>query len=138
MSLSLAAFRSAIPSPTPMTQRLIWPLGFLVLWIVLCGFGVVDSGLPSSMAGKRAHCLIEILALGTLCWAVGGYGLRHLWPLQPAWSGALLGLAAGAIPAVAMQFMCMYAPLHTLLFHILPALALGVVGAVVGRFALRK
>ena len=90
------------------------------------------------MLGKRAHCLFEIFVLGALCWAVGCYGLRRLWPLQPAWTGALLGLAAGTIPALTMQFMCMYAPLHTLLFHILPALALGVVGAVVGRFALRK
>jgi hypothetical protein len=113
------------------------PLLLLVAWIGMYVFGVFDPALEPSMAGKREHCWIEAFIYGAPGLALGCYALRRLWPLHGAWSGALLGLAAGAIPALIMQFACMYAPLHIIVFHLLPGLALGAVGAAVGTIVLR-
>ena len=137
VSLARAAFRSGIPSATPIAQQIRWPLALLALWVGMYAYGLIDPALPVSMNGKRAHCALEALVLGAPGLALGCYALRQMWPLHGVWSGALLGLAAGAMPALAMQFACMYAPLHILLFHLLPGLALGGVGALVGALALR-
>ena len=137
VSLGLTAFRSAIPSATPIARQITWPLVLLALWVGSYAVGLVDPTLPASMSGKRAHCWLEALVLGAPGLALGCYALRRMWPLHGVWSGALLGLAAGAMPALAMQFACMYAPLHILLFHLLPGLALGGIGALVGALALR-
>ena len=137
ISLGRAAFRSGIPSVTPIARQIRWPLALLALWVATYAYGLIDPALPVSMSGKRAHCWLEALVLGAPGLALGCYALRRLWPLHGVWSGTLLGLAAGAMPALAMQFACMYAPLHILLFHLLPGLALGGIGALVGALALR-
>ena len=137
ISLGIAAFRSGIPDPTPINRRVALALVVLAAWIALVVFGLTDPALAPSMSGKRAHCWLEALVVGAPALALGWFGLRRLWPLHGAWSGTLLGLAAGACPALLMQFACMYGPLHALLFHLLPGLVLGLIGAVLGAVALR-
>ena len=137
VTLGLGAFQSGIPSTTPMLRAAALPLAALAAWVGMYLYGMIDPALAPSMVGKRAHCWLEALAYGLPGLLLGCVALRRLWPLHGAWSGALLGLASGAMPALIMQFACMYDPLHIIKYHLLPGLALGVVGAVVGARLLR-
>ena len=51
--------------------------------------------------------------------------------------GTYLTHMHSAMPALLMQFACMYVPLHILLHHILPGMALAIVGGIAGLFLLR-
>jgi hypothetical protein len=63
---------------------------------------------------------------------------RRAAPLERAWTGLLAGLAAGALPALAMELGCMRDPLHALTAHLAPALAVTAAGALLGRLLLRR
>ncbi len=99
-------------------------------------YGLHSPALELSMAGKRAHCYLEALLYGSPGLVFGMILMRRLYPLHGAWSGALIGLSAGVMPALIMQFACMYVPLHIIVFHILPGMALAVVGGIAGFFLL--
>ena len=137
MTLATVAFKTGIPSPTPLVRRLILPLVVLAAWLGMQVYGLIEPALEPSMAGKRAHCWLEALLTGVPGLMLGCLAVRRLWPLHGVWTGALLGLASGAIPALMMQFICMYEPTHALKYHLLPGLITGLVGALVGAFALR-
>ncbi len=137
IALANAAFKTGIPSPVAVTRQVVWPLLLLVVWIGVQSYGLIDPALAPSMVGKRAHCWLEALLVGIPALVLGCCAVRRLWPLHGAWTGALLGLASGAIPALMMQFICMYEPTHILKFHVLPGLATGLVGAVLGSWLLR-
>ncbi len=137
-ALGLVAFRTGIPTTTPITHRIAWPLGLLAAWIGLYLVGLVEPALEPSMAGKRTHCWLEAFLYGMPALVFGVIALRRLWPLHGIWSGALLGLASGAVPALIMQIACMYDPPHILLYHVFPGLALGAVGALAGALLLRS
>jgi hypothetical protein len=137
LALSTTAFRLSIPAATSLSRLLTLPLMLLLAWVGMYVFGLIDPALAPSMAGKRVHCWLEALLAGVPGLVLGCIAVRRLWPLRGAWTGAFLGLASGALPALAMQLVCMYEPAHILKLHLAPGLALGVVGAVVGRFVLK-
>ena len=138
LSTALAAFRAAIPSPSTPILVPVLPLILCALWLGFYLYGLHSPALPISMAGKREHCIFEVLVYGLPLMLVGFALMRRLYPLRGALSGALLGLAAGAIPALLMQFACMYIPEHILSSHILPGLLLAVIGGVSGSLLLRS
>jgi hypothetical protein len=133
----LMAFRTAIPSIAPITRRIGAPLLLVLLWVLCIGIGIWHAALEPTMVGKRAHCWAEALVAGLPLLIIGGLAIRRLWPLHGMWTGMLLGLASGGTVALIMQFICMYDPVHALLLHLAPGLALGVIGALAGRFLLR-
>ncbi|MSR13247.1 MAG: DUF1109 domain-containing protein [Gammaproteobacteria bacterium] len=137
VALGVAAFRSGISTTTPMLHRAALPLTLLAAWVGCYLYGLADPALVPSMAGKRAHCWLETLAYSVPGLLFGCWALRRLWPLHGVWSGALLGLMSGAVPALVMQFACMYQLRHILLYHLFPGLALGALGALVGAVLLR-
>ena len=137
VSLGVAGLRLAIPDIRPLHQRVGWPLLVLTAWLALMAYGLHNPSLPFSMEGKRPLCLFESALVGIpgLMW--GLYMVRRWWPLHGAWSGLLLGLASGAMPALLMHLACMYSPTHVLLYHLLPGLSLGAPGALAGALLLR-
>lgn len=138
VALGAAAFRAGIPA-TPTRHALLLPLLPLLAWIGLHVIGLWHPTFEASMAGKRLHCWLEVLACGVPGLVLGCLAIRRwLWPLRGARTGAWLGFASGAIPALAMQFICIHEPQHILAFHLGPMLVLGLVGAVVGARVLRR
>lgn len=130
--LARDGFALAVPNVGRPWRRALPALGLLLGWLLL---EVAELWWPSvapSMHGKRDHCLGEGLLFGTLTLLTGLALARRLWPVHGAWSGALLGLGAGLVPALLMQFACMLAPAHGLSFHLGPGLLQGLVGAVLG------
>jgi hypothetical protein len=135
--LIYTAFGLTIPSQKQVAKRLVWPFTILTIWIGAYLLGLIYPALEPSMSGKREYCYYETfvyalpLLLTSLLWA------RKQWPLHPKVTGLLLGLAAGAVPALIMQFACMYEPLHILTRHILPGLSVGLLGVLMGSAMLR-
>jgi hypothetical protein len=109
----------------------------LFVWIGFYVYGIVDPALAESMAGKRDHCYLETMLFATLPLLVGLFWAKKLWPINKIQTGLLFGLASGAIAAMVMQFACMYEPMHALLFHILPGLAMGVIGAFLAKVIIK-
>lgn len=137
-ALGSAGLRLAIPDIRPLAARIGWPLLLLAAWLSLYAYGFHTPSLPPAMDGKRPHCLLESALVGIPALLWGLCIARRWWPLHGAWTGLLLGLACGAMPALLMQMACMYAPAHIFLYHLLPGLALGVVGALAGALLLRQ
>ena len=136
-SLGVAGLRLAIPDIRPLRRRVGWPLLLLAIWLALYAYGFHAPSLPPSMDGKRSQCLLESALVGVPALIWGLYLARRWWPVHGAWTGLLLGCAAGAMPALLMQLACMYTPAHIFLYHLLPGLALGAVGALAGALLLR-
>ena len=110
----------------------------LLLWIAAYGVGLFSPAVDSSMLGKRPGCWREVLFYGTPPLLLGLVLLRALAPLRRAWTGALVGAAAGALPGLLMQLACMYAPAHILSAHIAPIALLAAAGALLGVVGLRR
>ncbi|PHS31837.1 MAG: hypothetical protein COA95_04950 [Methylophaga sp.] len=136
--LMYAAFQLAIPSPKPLLSQLKWPLIGLIVWISFYAFGFVRPALEPSALGMRDHCNYQVFIFGIPTLLVALYWLNKQWPIYPVSTGFLMGLAAGAIPALIMQFACMYDPHHILTAHIGPGILVGVLGACIGAISLTR
>lgn len=137
--LTIVGFRLGIPSNDSLIKLALPALSVLVIWILFYIAGLWFPALEPSMEGKRTVlCHIETFIYGCMPLALGLFMIRKLWPLYTMLTGLIIGLAAGAIPALIMQFACLYDPHHIISHHIVPGLILGVVGALAGHFTLSK
>jgi hypothetical protein len=130
---SLVAFRAAIPAAL---NRTFGTIGFvlMVLWLAQYVFGLIDPALEPSMLGKRDYCYLETMAYSLPLILAALLLVRRLYPLHYLRTAMTLSLAAGMLPALYMQLACMYEPSHILRLHVLPGLAMVLIGAVVARF----
>lgn len=135
------AFEDSIPGTR---RRGLLQVGLVAtaLWLIAYVVGLEYPALEPSMAGKRAGCVLQTLLFAGPPVAVGIWlTKRNYLPLAPLRSAALIGLAGAMLPALFMQFACMYDPAHILRFHILPisgVVVAGVLGAWVARRAFRR
>jgi hypothetical protein len=121
---AFCAFRAAVPGA--LSRPLLGvTAGLIVLWVLSYVAGLYSPTLAPSMAGKREHCSLETFFYATPPMIAAFLLARRLYPLQPAKTAILIGLAAGMLPALYMQIACMYEPTHILKFHILPGLTVG-------------
>lgn len=138
VSASLMAFRSGVPSAIAPVRYALWPMVALAVWLLLLGFSAQHAGQDPASDQKRLHCWLEVLAFAGPGLALGLLAVRKLWPVHGAWTGALLGLAAGATTALIMDLACDPSAGHSLLFHVLPGAAVAVPGALLGARLLRR
>lgn len=139
IGLAVTAFHSGIPSNISGMKRLSPSLLLLFIWLGFYVFGLWSPALEPSMLGKREfYCYVETIMYGLPSLALGFYLVGRLWPLHGAQTGLLIGLAAGATPALIMQFACMYIPVHIITHHLIPGLMLGVIGLIAGKYFLTK
>jgi hypothetical protein len=82
--------------------------------------------------------VFEVLLFSLAPLALALFVARRAAPLERGWTGLLAGLAAGVLPALAMQLACMDAPLHALALHLAPVLAVAAAGALLGLVVLRR
>jgi hypothetical protein len=119
-------------------RRIVLALASLALWAGVYVYGLVSPALEPSMLGKRALCFLEVLVWGLPTLAGGLLLLRRLAPLERWSAGLVLGIAAGAMPALVMQLACMYVPSHILSHHLGPMLGLALLGALAAPLVLRR
>ncbi len=106
LSLTWVAFLSVIP-------------GRLKDWHLVCALFCA-----SAWAGLYFFktLLIPIMPLVFAC-----YLAEKMYPLNLKQSGLIFGLAAGMMPALYMQFACMHAADHALVFHLFPGTLVGLI-----------
>ncbi len=101
-------------------------------WLLLCVVGLFWPALPPTMLGKRPHCSLETFLFAALPLLLALGMVRRRIFLRPGLGGLLLGVAAGSIPALVMQWACMYGAQHALVHHLGPAALVALAGAVLG------
>lgn len=138
LALIKAAFDLGVPDPLPGWRRAGAALVLLVTWVGVQSFGLVHPALEPSMLGKREGCNVETFLLSLPALGLGLAMMRRFAPLARVETGALLGAAAAAIPALLMQLGCMYVVDHILVSHFAPGLLTIALGALLGPVVLRK
>lgn len=137
--MSLYRGRSMVGRPTAIRAALALGACPLVASAVLVAAGVVATGAPLAQASWRANALCVALGivfaagpLASWMWMQRG---REL--LAPAWSGALLGAAAGAWGGLFIHWHCSIGDtLHVVVGHVAPIGAVTLMGALLGWFVL--
>ncbi len=133
-----AAGRLGVPDPASLLRQAGLALLLLGAWGGAYVYGVLDSALEPSMLGKRESCFFETLLYAGPPLAAGLWLVRRAAPLGRVRTGALVGVAAAALPALLMQLACVYDPAHNLSHHLAPVAAMGALGALLGPVALRR
>jgi len=133
-----AGFRAGIPGAGS-ARRLAWgSLSLLGAWTLAYVYGLHSPSLEPSTLGARPLCFAEVMLYGAPLLLGGLLLLRRLAPLDRVWTGAIVGAAAGAVPALFMELGCMYVPAHILVFHIAPIVPVILLGAATGPWLLRR
>ena len=123
----------ALGTPGERSRQLVRALLILAGgWVALLAFGLLVPALTPSTAGMRSSCDLQILLFALLPLGVGLWALRRRAVLDRRLAGLCLGVAAGSLPAVAMQWACMYDPAHALVSHLGPGALVAAVGALAG------
>ena len=132
IGLSLSALLDSVPGRASRRLRLagwvlfgVWIGGFLV--------GLAEPVFEPSMAGKRAHCTLEAYLMSILPVLALVWLQNRRFPLDRVRAVAHAAAAGAMIPALLMQFACMYDARHILEFHVAP---IGVVTAVAVAFTM--
>lgn len=137
--LGMSAIRSGVPSNISSLKRFAPALLLLAVWVGFYVVGIWSPALEPSMLGKRDFpCYLATFLFGLPSLVLGLYLIGRLWPLHGAWSGLIIGLAAGATTALIMQFACIYVPGHIITHHLVPGMLVGVTGLFAGKYFLTK
>ncbi|MGH1487229.1 MAG: NrsF family protein [Cellvibrionaceae bacterium] len=128
--IALAAWYGSVPGA--LTRRLL-TVGLVtaVAWVSFYIVGLSEPAIEPAMHGKREYCYLEAFVYSFPPTAVACYFITKRYPLKLLQTGLMAGLAAGIMPALFMQFACMYDPEHILTHHILPGIANAGIGTLV-------
>ncbi len=110
-------------------RRGAWML--LSVWLAFFLIGPAAPSLEPSMLGKREHCALEAYLYSVPPLLALLYLQRRRFVLHPYRAVIQAAVAAGLLPALAMQLACMYEPVHILQFHVLPVAILTTVAVIV-------
>ncbi|MGI1678698.1 MAG: DUF1109 domain-containing protein [Cellvibrionaceae bacterium] len=131
--IALITFQKAVPALSRFSI-LIAAVVVTFLWLATLSVEIYFPPFSPSMEGKRALCDLEVVAYSIPLMVLGFVILKKGFVLNWTAAGFGVGLASGFIPALLMQLACMYNPSHALQCHILPAVLVGGIGAIVGFF----
>lgn len=127
----LIAFQESIPGLR--RQWLVYLTYFsAILWVSCYIVGLWFPALEPSLIGKRAHCVLEAYLYSIPPLSVAYFIIYRRFPLNTLRAGIFMGIGAGILPALFMQFACMYDPQHMLTHHIGPITVAVIAGALLG------
>ena len=141
LSTALVVYRLRLPGlSTRFAKRVSWALLAILFIDVMYNFSF--SGLHQELVGEmslnRGRCgpLIVVMAIS---WASAlFYWVKQGAPTRPGATGSWIAFSAGALAALAMQFVCDHEnSMHIVIWHFLPTLLLATVGLAIGRRLLR-
>ncbi|MFT6103496.1 MAG: hypothetical protein ACJATV_001592 [Granulosicoccus sp.] len=125
--ITFTAWYSVIPSG--LSRRIIfYAVVFLGGWVALYFMGLLVPAVEPAMHGKREYCYYESFIYSLPPLLFGCILMAKRFSLKPCQTGFFIGLSAGIMPALFMQFACMYDPVHILKLHILPGIICGLIG----------
>jgi len=119
-------------TPAALTKRITYSAFTIVaVWLAFYIVGFFEPALEPSMIGKREHCYWEVFVYSLPPTLISCHYVLCRYPINTIQTGFYIGLASGMIPALFMQFACMYDPLHTFTHHLIPTVFAGLMGAAI-------
>lgn len=116
-------------TPGALTKRLIYlTVVFVAVWLGFYLVGFFEPALEPSMHGKREHCYLDVFIYSLPPTIIASICIARRYPIKKVSTGFALGLASGMMPALFMQFACMYEAKHIFTHHILPTPFAGLIG----------
>jgi hypothetical protein len=137
----ITSFRLAVPGGELRAWSRWWPLVALGALVALSVGEVVTGAVTGTMGApfRSWMCVRKLAFVGTLPALVAIVLIHRASPLEPRWTALLGVLAAGAAGALTSELACpIHAPIHILLWHILPIALFAGLGAVVGGLLSRR
>jgi hypothetical protein len=119
----LTALRLSVPGEETRAWSRLWPLAILLVLVsigtaeVVAAAIVGDAGSPL----RAWTCVRKVAFTGAVPALLALVLIQRAAPLEPKWTALLGVLAAGAAGALTSELACpIRAPMHILLWHILP------------------
>jgi hypothetical protein len=135
----IAAFRLAVPGRDTRAWSRWWPIIGLAALVALAA-GEVITGLLYGDAGSPLRawmCVRKVAFVGTVPAILAVALIQRAEAVEPKWTALLGVLAAGAAGALTSELACpIKAPIHIMLWHVLPVALSAGLGAVIGSILL--
>jgi hypothetical protein len=135
------AFRLSVPGGELRMWARWWPLVALGALVALSTAEVLTGAVTGSMGAplRSWMCVRKVAFVGTLPAILAMVLIDRAAPIEPRWTALLGVLAAGAAGAMTAEMACpIHAPIHILLWHVLPVAAFGLAGAALGGLLWRR
>jgi hypothetical protein len=137
----LTACRLAIPGYERRARVRWWPIVPLGALIAVSLAEVVTSAMTGTLGSPLRNwmCVRKMAVTGAAPALLAVLLVARAAPIEPRWTMLLGGLAAGAAGVVASEIACpVHAPIHILLWHILPIALFALAGAAIGELLWRR
>ncbi|MEM8698904.1 MAG: NrsF family protein [Pseudomonadota bacterium] len=128
----VSARRMRLPEPPQWLAVLAPFAGLLLLLLVLTGIAY-SEGAALVRADHLIHCLQTVGLLAVMPFFAVSFLLRRGAPASPLMAGAMAGLVAGSVGALAYSISCpINDPMASLSAHTLTVLIIAALGALIG------
>jgi hypothetical protein len=135
----VAAFRLAVPGRDTRAWSRWWPIIGLAALVALAGGEVVTGALFGDMGSplRAWTCVRKVAFVGAVPATLAVILIQRAEAVEPKWTALLGVLAAGAAGALTSELACpIRAPIHIMLWHVMPVALSAGIGAVVGSILL--
>jgi len=121
-----AALVLAVPGAERSSAMRSTTIGLIVLWAVVLIAAVVRAANGLTGVADWPVCFVRVIAIGAVPAMALFRMLRAAAPLRLAWTSGLAAVAALAVGALAIQFICpLTDPGHALFGHLGPVVVIG-------------
>lgn len=145
---ALVSASSAFALSVPGAERPRWtrlaPTVVLLVWVAWMFYRMVSFvSDPAIWIAVISEYTFEEIGIGLALASIPGVLLflmvRRAAPLRPGWAGAFALIAAGSLSSLGGQLTCTSpCPIHAVVLHLTPMLAVGALGVVAGTLLLRR
>jgi hypothetical protein len=135
----VAAFRLAVPGRDTRAWSRWWPIIGVAALVALAGGEVVTGALSGDMGSplRAWTCARKVAFVGAVPATLAVILIQRAEAVEPKWTALLGVLAAGAAGALTSELACpIRAPIHIMLWHVMPVALSAGIGAVVGSILL--
>ena len=131
----VTAFRLSVPGHDLRAWSRWWPLALVGILVAVVAAEVVMGAIAGEMGTPLLawRCVRKVAFVGAVPAVLAIVLIHRASALEPRWTALLGVLAAGAAGALTSELACpIHAPIHVLLWHVLPVAASAVAGALLG------
>ena len=131
----VAAFRLSVPGEDLRAWARWWPLVTLALLVLLVTADVMIEAAAGELGSpmRAWSCVRKMSFVGAFPAVVAIFLIQRAQAMEPKWAVLLGVLAAGAAGAITSEIACpIHAPIHVLLWHVLPVAASAILGVALG------
>jgi hypothetical protein len=131
----VAAFRLSVPGEDQRAWARWWPILTLAILVAMVTADVLMAAAAGDLGSpmRAWKCVRKMSFVGALPAVLAIVLIQRAQALEPRWAILLGVLAAGAAGAVTSELACpIHAPIHVLLWHVLPVALSAVLGVALG------